>query len=69
MAWRREKDEGGEFGIQFTALDAGSVDALRSLCKVRESAPALGDNVESSPVPSNAQARGFDCTSKGSVPR
>jgi hypothetical protein len=32
VAWRREGARGGEFGIEFTALDSGSVDALRELC-------------------------------------
>ena len=32
VAWRRELARGGEFGIKFTALDAGSVDVLRELC-------------------------------------
>jgi hypothetical protein len=35
VAWRREGARGGEFGIQFTALDASSVEALRDLCGVR----------------------------------
>lgn len=32
VAWRREGARGGEFGVEFTALDARSVDALRDLC-------------------------------------
>lgn len=32
VAWRREGDRGGEFGIKFTALDSGSVEALKALC-------------------------------------
>lgn len=32
VAWRHPEARGGEFGIQFTALDSGSVDALRELC-------------------------------------
>ncbi|MCC6215636.1 MAG: PilZ domain-containing protein [Polyangiaceae bacterium] len=32
VAWRREEARGGEFGLSFTALDAGSVAALRELC-------------------------------------
>ena len=32
VAWRREGSRGGEFGIEFTALDSGSVGALRELC-------------------------------------
>src|SRR5690606_28107165 len=31
VAWRSEGEDGGEFGIQFTALDAGSVDVLQQL--------------------------------------
>ncbi|HEY6081683.1 MAG TPA: PilZ domain-containing protein [Polyangiaceae bacterium] len=38
VAWRREGARGGEFGIEFTALDARSVDALRDLCE--SAAPA-----------------------------
>ncbi|HYP90603.1 MAG TPA: PilZ domain-containing protein, partial [Polyangiaceae bacterium] len=33
VAWRREGARGGEFGIEFTALDARSVGALRELCE------------------------------------
>ena len=32
VAWRREGSRGGEFGVQFTALDSGSVGALREMC-------------------------------------
>lgn len=32
VAWRREGNRGGEFGIEFTALDSSSVGALRDLC-------------------------------------
>ncbi|HEY0465337.1 MAG TPA: hypothetical protein VGC79_14080, partial [Polyangiaceae bacterium] len=32
VAWRREGSCGGEFGVEFTALDSGSVGALRELC-------------------------------------
>ncbi|HKY36444.1 MAG TPA: PilZ domain-containing protein [Polyangiaceae bacterium] len=38
VAWRREGARGGEFGVEFTALDARSVDALRELCDGRDSA-------------------------------
>lgn len=31
VAWRAEGEDGGEFGIQFTALDAGSVEVLQQL--------------------------------------
>jgi hypothetical protein len=37
VAWSRPApDGGGEFGVQFTALDGGSVDALRELCAAKE---------------------------------
>src|SRR5262245_14076406 len=32
VAWADKGDEGGEFGVQFTALDSGSVQALQELC-------------------------------------
>ncbi|HEX4477320.1 MAG TPA: PilZ domain-containing protein, partial [Polyangiaceae bacterium] len=32
VAWQKERSGGGEFGIKFTALDSGSVDALKALC-------------------------------------
>jgi hypothetical protein len=31
VAWRAEGEDGGEFGVQFTALDAASVDVLQGL--------------------------------------
>jgi len=34
VAWRAEEERGGEFGIQFTALDSGSVEVLRKLCSM-----------------------------------
>ncbi len=48
VIWRRDAAEGdGEFGVQFTALDGSSVDALKALCtpaalhvaEVREASP------------------------------
>jgi hypothetical protein len=36
VAWRREGARGGEFGVEFTALDSRSVDALRELCEGAE---------------------------------
>lgn len=32
VAWRSEHSRGGEFGVQFTALDSKSVESLRALC-------------------------------------
>jgi hypothetical protein len=36
VAWQRNCDGGGEFGVQFTALDSGSVEALKSLCGLND---------------------------------
>jgi hypothetical protein len=40
VAWRREGTRGGEFGVEFTALDSRSVDALRELCDGADKSPA-----------------------------
>jgi hypothetical protein len=40
VAWRSEAERGGEFGIQFTALDSGSVQALEQLCGIKDGAPS-----------------------------
>jgi hypothetical protein len=40
VAWRREGARGGEFGVEFTALDSRSVDALRELCDGEKDKPA-----------------------------
>lgn len=39
VAWRAETEEGGEFGLQFTALDADSTDVIRELGHTRAPAP------------------------------
>ncbi len=39
VAWRKPEARGGEFGIRFTALDSGSVDALKELCGLSEPEP------------------------------
>jgi hypothetical protein len=49
VAWRREGARGGEFGVEFTALDARSVDALRELC-------SGGEKAESEAEPAAAPA-------------
>lgn len=36
VAWRKEEARGGEFGMKFTALDSGSVEALRTLCGLED---------------------------------
>src|ERR1044071_2245226 len=58
VAWRREGARGGEFGVEFTALDANSVGAVRELCggdkaKVAESEPAA----EEAPHTNGAKVR------------
>jgi hypothetical protein len=47
VAWRREGARGGEFGVEFTALDARSVDALRQLC----GGDGPGSKAEKAPPP------------------
>ena len=50
VAWRREGSRGGEFGVEFTALDSGSVGALRDLCDTsapREGRPEVRDEPQS----------------------
>ncbi len=48
VAWRREGGRGGEFGVEFTALDSGSVGALRDLCEGHKAASApAGESAES----------------------
>jgi hypothetical protein len=46
VAWRKESKKGGEFGVQFTALDSRSVDSLRELVK-RDLADRNDSNDES----------------------
>ena len=52
VAWRREGARGGEFGVEFTALDARSVDALRELCDSGEK--ATDEPLPPSPAPAEA---------------
>lgn len=50
VAWTREQERGGEFGIKFTALDSGSVEALKQLCGMSASPAQVagaGDKEES----------------------
>ncbi|HEU5077163.1 MAG TPA: PilZ domain-containing protein, partial [Polyangiaceae bacterium] len=62
VAWRREGDTGGDFGIEFTALDSQSVDALRALCGVAPPEPteepvAEPDNALPAPEPCASGAK------------
>lgn len=43
VAWRQGDDEGGQFGVKFTALDSNSVSALKALCQLGGRAPAPSD--------------------------
>jgi PilZ domain len=58
VAWRKEEARGGEFGIRFTALDSGSVEALKDLCDSRSELPpeATDEGGQVSP-PSEAGSR------------
>jgi hypothetical protein len=51
VAWRSEGARGGEFGIEFTALDARSVDALRDLCESGDKARAEAEKPAASAEP------------------
>lgn len=56
VAWRREGQTGGDFGIEFTALDSQSVDALRALCGVAPPEPEQSHEVADEPVVPGAPA-------------
>ncbi len=52
VSWADSTEHGGEFGIRFTALDSGSVDALRELCAI---APVeQGSSPSAAPEPPEA---------------
>jgi PilZ domain len=54
VAWRREADDGGEFGVKFTALDSKSVVVLKELCGMKpraEPAPAPASDDAGDPEP------------------
>lgn len=50
VAWCKETDLGGEFGIKFTALDSGSVETLKELCGLSAPSPK-SEAAESAPAP------------------
>lgn len=39
VAWQKERENGGEFGIRFTALDSQSVEVLKDLCGANDEEP------------------------------
>jgi hypothetical protein len=54
VAWRSEKTRGGEFGLKFTALDSGSVEALNALCTT-DAEETSSDEAEPEAAPVNNQ--------------
>ena len=50
VAWSQPSDEGGDFGIRFTALDSQSVHTLKALCRADD--PAATTLEQSRPAPS-----------------
>ncbi len=58
VAWQRDREGGGEFGIQFTALDSGSVEALKGMCGLdddaRPGAPAAAETLPAAAPPAPA---------------
>ncbi len=57
VAWRSEAERGGEFGIQFTALDSNSVNALGALCGIGGPASSSERPADESPTSSEAGSR------------
>lgn len=49
VAWRAETEDGGEFGLKFTALDADSTDVLRELGQRQQPAAEASQPAESDP--------------------
>lgn len=72
VAWRREAEQGGEFGIRFTALDSKSVVVLKELCAAPET-PArtarLPDAQESlfEELPDESNPPPTFCTKRGAA--
>jgi urease beta subunit len=60
VSWQRDVEGGGEFGVQFTALDSGSVEALKGLCGLEAeeeaAAPTAAAIAPATPEPSAAPA-------------
>ncbi len=57
VAWRAEDEHGGEFGIKFTALDAGSVEVLRDLC---DSDGEVVEATDADPEPEEVEEEALD---------
>jgi len=56
VAWQQHVDGGGEFGVQFTALDSGSVEALKSMCGIGQPAATVAPAPVLTPDPSEPPA-------------
>jgi hypothetical protein len=74
VAWRKESEKGGDFGVSFTALDSRSVDALKTLLRTGDGdGTEAGDQSDGSRVrlhieglgsPMKARVRGGSGTQK-----
>jgi hypothetical protein len=52
VAWRKQSEKGGDFGVSFTALDSRSVEALKTLLKTGD-----GDGVENADQSDGSRVR------------
>lgn len=50
VAWVKEVEGGGEFGMRFTALDSGSVETLKELCGMDAPEPAAPAGIVEEPA-------------------
>ena len=57
VAWRNERARGGDFGLKFTALDSGSVEALKALCRAEDDAPRAEPAPAGEGTPNQAGSR------------
>lgn len=58
VAWRNEHARGGEFGVKFTALDAGGAEVLRELCGIgATAAPASARDGAPDPLVAGSRVR------------
>lgn len=54
VAWQKEREDGGEFGIRFTALDSRSVEVLKDLCGAGEEEEPAEASAQPATEPSEA---------------
>lgn len=55
VAWRAETEQGGEFGLQFTALDADSTDVIRELGRSRAAEKVTPPPAPEAPSPQSKE--------------